>query len=214
MNYPAAEQRVINRKRRGIKPVEIKCAARRFLILFCFKNGSDHQRELHSMNKRYVQVAVFFSLALILTGCATGISRQARSQITYAGPFNSVQMHPENYINQTVMWGGSVIEINAGNELTEMVVLQLELSNQGYPRESDRSQGRFLVRSSKFMDPAIYPDGTLITMVGKVEGSATRLIGEMPYLYPVVTLIEIRKWNPGEDPSPRFHFGIGIGAHF
>ena len=166
------------------------------------------------MNRLYAQTAVFLSLALVLTGCATGISSQARSQITYTGPFNSVQMHPENYINQTVMWGGRVIEINAGNELSEIIVLQLELSNQGYPRESDRSQGRFLVRSSKFMDPAIYPDGTLITLVGKVDGSETRLIGEMPYLYPVVTLIEIRKWNPGEDPSPRFHFGIGIGAHF
>ena len=166
------------------------------------------------MNKRYAQIAIFISLALILTGCAAGISRQARSRITYTGPFNSVQMQPEKYINETVMWGGRVIEINAGNELTEMVVLQLELSNQGYPGESDRSQGRFLVRSFRFMDPAIYPDGTLITLVGKVEGSETRLIGEMPYLYPIVTMIEIKKWNPGEDPSPRFHFGIVIGAHF
>ena len=166
------------------------------------------------MNRPYAQIAIFFALTLILTGCAAGISSQTRSMITYTGPFDSVQMHPENYTDQTVMWGGRVIEINAGNDLTEIAVLQLELSNQGYPVESDKSRGRFLVRSSKFMDPAIYPDGTLITLVGKVEGSETRLIGEMPYLYPVVTLIEIKKWNPGEDPSPRFHFGIGIGAHF
>ncbi len=166
------------------------------------------------MKKQYIKILVFFFLALILAGCATGISSKARSQITYTGPFSSVQTDPENYIDKTVMWGGRVIEVKAGNEMTEMLVLQLELSNQRYPVESDRSQGRFLVRSSRFMDPAIYPDGTLITLVGRVEGSETRLIGEMPYVYPVVSVIEIKKWNPGDDPSPRFHFGIGIGARF
>lgn len=166
------------------------------------------------MNIRYVKISVFFSLALILAGCASGISRQARSQITYTGPFNSVQRQPENYINETVMWGGRVIEILAGSEFTDIVVLQLELNNQGYPIESDRSRGRFLARSDKFMDPAIYPAGTFVTVVGRVEGSETRLIGEMSYLYPVINVIEIKKWNPGEDRSPRFHFGIGIGTHF
>jgi outer membrane lipoprotein len=166
------------------------------------------------MNRTYKSIALFSILAVFLTGCATGISSQARSSVTYTGPFSEVQMRPENFINETVMWGGRVIEIKAGTDVTEIVVLQLELTGQGYPRESDRSQGRFLIRSPRFMDPAIYPEGTLITLVGKVEGSESRLIGQMPYIYPVVSVIEIKKWNPGEDPSPRFHFGIGIGAHF
>jgi len=166
------------------------------------------------MNRLYAQIAYLLAPALILAGCATGISSQSRSMVTHTGPFSSVQMEPEKYKNETVMWGGRVIGINAGNDLTEIAVLQLELTAQGYPRDNDSSGGRFLVRSFRFMDPAIYPEGTLITLVGKVEGSETRLIGEMSYLYPVVNLIEIKKWNPGEDPSPRFRFGIGIGAHF
>jgi len=166
------------------------------------------------MNKRYASIAVFFCLALILTGCASGISRQARSQVTYNGPFGSVQMEPEAYKDKIVMWGGRIIETRTQSNSTEMVVLQMELTPQGYPRESDRSQGRFLIHSTGFMDPAIYPDGTLVAVVGRIEGAESRLIGEMPYLYPVLNIIEIKKWGPGEDPSPRFHFGIGIGAHF
>jgi len=166
------------------------------------------------MNKQYARMAVFFSIALILTSCAGGISQQARSQVTYTGPFNSVQMQPETHKGETVMWGGKIIKTLTKNGSTEMVILQLELTGQGYPKDSDQSQGRFLVRSSKFMDPAIYPEGTLITVVGRVEVSETRLIGEMPYVYPVITAIEMKKWAPGENPSPRFHFGIGIGAHF
>jgi len=166
------------------------------------------------MNKRHAQIALLLGLAFFLAGCASGISRQARSQITYTGPFNSVQADPETYKDKIVMWGGSIIETLSQNGSTEMVVLQMELSSQGYPRESDKSQGRFMVHSSIFMDPAIYPEGTLITVVGRLDRSETRLIGEMPYLYPVISAIEIKKWAPGEDPSPRFHFGIGIGAHF
>jgi outer membrane lipoprotein len=175
---------------------------------------NDPIEETRNMNKLSIQTAVFISIALFLTGCAGGISRQARSQINYTGPFNSVQAQPETYSGKTVMWGGKIIETLAGNGVTEMVVLQLELNNQGYPMDNDKSQGRFLVRSTRFMDPAIYTEGTLITVVGRLGGSESRLIGEMTYIYPMITMIEMKKWAPGENPSPRFHFGVGIGARF
>ena len=93
-------------------------------------------------------------------------------------------------------------------------MLQLEIGTQDRPTDNDQSQGRFLIRSAEFLDPAIFPQGTLITVVGRLQGSETRLIGEMPYTYPVIDVIEIKKWPPNSDPSPRFHFGIGIGTHF
>jgi len=51
-------------------------------------------------------------------------------------------------------------------------------------------------------------------VVGRLEDSETRLIGEMPYLYPVITVMEMKRWTPGEDMWPRIHFGFGIGTHF
>ena len=158
--------------------------------------------------------AVIVSLAIILTGCAGSISKEARSQISYFGPFNTVQQQPERYKGETVMWGGKVIKTQAKNETTEMVVLQLDLGSQHRPQDNDKSQGRFIVQSSQFLDPAIYPQGTLITVVGPVKGSTLRNIGEMDYRYPVIDITEIKKWEPRADTSPRFHFGIGIGTRF
>jgi len=166
------------------------------------------------MNRWYIRTVVFLSAALIFSGCATGISRQARSQVTYTGPFNTVQLQPETHKGETVMWGGRIIETVNKNGSTELLVLQLGLTDQGFPVDNDQSQGRFLIRSAGFMDPAVYPEGTLITVVGRMEGSDPGLIGEMPYTYPVITMIEIKRWAPGENPSPRFHFGVGIGARF
>jgi outer membrane lipoprotein len=159
-------------------------------------------------------VAFIVGLVLILTGCAGSISKEARSRISYFGPFNTVQQEPEKYKSQTVMWGGKVITIKTNNHLMEMVVLQLDLGNRHRPLDNDQSQGRFIIRSSQFLDPAIYPQGTLITVVGPLTGSTVRNIGEMQYRYPVIDITEIKKWKPAADASPRFHFGVGIGTRF
>jgi outer membrane lipoprotein len=154
------------------------------------------------------------SLVLILSGCAGGISKEAQSKISYFGPFNTVQQDPEKYQGETVMWGGKVITTQAKHKTAEVVVLQLGLGNQHRPLDNDQSQGRFIIQSSQFLDPAIYPQGTLITVVGPVTGSTLRKIGEMEYRYPVIEMGEIKKWKPGADASPRFHFGVGIGTRF
>lgn len=149
-----------------------------------------------------------------LAACAGGISKQTQSQITYFGPFDAVQQQPEKYRGQTVMWGGKIIDTLPGEKTTELVVLQLGLGSQNRPEDNDQSQGRFIVRSDQFLDPAVYPQGTLVTVVGPVKGSETRSIGQMAYRYPVMDVIEIKKWRPETDTYPRFHFGIGVGTHF
>lgn len=156
----------------------------------------------------------YLGVILALTACAGGISKKTQSQITYFGSFDAVQQQPEKYQGETVMWGGKIIETLSSEKASEMVVLQLGLGGQNRPQDNDQSKGRFLIRSSRFLDPALYPQGTLITVVGPLKGAETRPIGQMDYHYPVMDVIEIKKWQPGTNDSPRFHFGIGIGTHF
>ena len=140
---------------------------------------------------------------------------QVRNQVTYFGPFAAVQQAPQKYIGETVLWGGRVIEIQVKkNNATEIVVLQMPLNRWDQPQDDDQSQGRFLVHSAQFLDPALYPPGILITVAGRLQGSESRPIGEMPYTYPVIDPIEIKKWASATQPASRFHFGIGIGARF
>jgi len=150
---------------------------------------------------------------LMLASCAGGISPKARSLVTYAGPFATVQQAPDSYAGNIVMWGGRIISVETESGLTDLTVLQMDLNAYGYPGEEGDSRGRFIVQTPEFLDPALYAEGTLITVVGPLKGSETRLIGEMPYLYPVVGITEIKKWAPGGDPTPKIRFGIGIGAH-
>ena len=153
-------------------------------------------------------------LTLPLASCAGGMSDQARSKVTYFGTFSRLQKEPDKFIRETVMWGGKVIETHPLQGVTELIVLQLELTDQDRPRDDDQSQGRFVARSNEFLDPAIYPKGTLITVIGRFVEADQRIIGEMRYQYPVIEIDEIKKWPPSGSQSPRFHFGFGVGTHF
>jgi outer membrane lipoprotein len=166
------------------------------------------------MQNGYGRTALLLSLVFVFTACAGGISDQARAQVTFVGPFSDVQPDPAKYQGETMLWGGKIIETQVKEGVTDISVLQLELGSYDRPRNDDRSHGRFLIRSTRFLDPALYPQGTLITVVGRLQGFETRPIGQMPYKYPVIDPIEIKKWPVDADPSPRFQFGIGIGTHF
>ena len=150
----------------------------------------------------------------MISGCATGISRQARSEVTYHGTFAQLQEHPENFIGETVFFGGKIIAVKTLAKTTELMILQLALDNQGYPQDNDHSEGRFLIVSDTFLDPAIYKTGHLVTVVGILVSTETRRIGERPYRYPKIKVRKIRQWPPDRQISPRIRFRFGFGASF
>lgn len=166
--------------------------------------------------KKHCLVCIVIALAMgtMAVSCAGGISREARSQVTYSGGFTDLQQQPGQHIGKTIILGGKIIETRVAEGATELEILQLKLNSSDRPEDNDQSQGRYLVRTRQFLDPAIYPKGTLVTVVGRILGGETGAIGAMPYTYPLVELIEIKKWAARDSRSPRFHFGVGVGTHF
>jgi len=165
------------------------------------------------LKKRWL-LLILFVLTGMMTGCATGISKQARSAVTYHGTFTALQQHPRDFIGETVFFGGKIIAAKSLQKTTELMVLQLALDTRGYPQDNDDSEGRFFVVSDTFLDPAIYKTGHLVTVVGTLISTENRLIGERPYRYPRIKALNIRHWQPGRGMGPRIRFGFGIGASF
>ena len=164
---------------------------------------------------RYVvRTLLAIVIAFAAVSCAANLSREARSQVTYEGDFISLRQHPDLYMGEVVMLGGKIIQNQASEAITELVVLQLALTAANRPAGEDRSDGRFIVHSEQFLDPALYPPGTPITVIGRITGSEKRAIGQMDYTYPLIELIEIKKWNPVDQRNPRVHFGFGVGTVF
>jgi len=157
-------------------------------------------------------IVIFF--ILLVMGCAAGISKQSRSMVTYTGSFSELQKTPDTYKGEVVMLGGRIIETKASSPLSEITVLQLAIDTSGRPINSDKSEGRFIVQSKQFLDPAVYQKDLLLTVVGTLNGSKVLPIGDLEYTYPVLELIEIKLWPKGMQTQPMIHFGIGVGTYF
>jgi outer membrane lipoprotein len=166
------------------------------------------------MTREKVRFFLAPALFFLFAGCATAVPKEIVSRVTYYGEFEQLQKSPEQFQGEFVILGGRIVEITHDPPFSSMIVLQFPLDVNHKPRMNDPSQGRFLVRSEPFLDPAVYAPGNFISVAGTVAGKETRPIGGYPYLYPVILAERIWKWDLQRESYPRFHFGIGVGTVF
>ncbi len=116
---------------------------------------------------------------------------------------------PQDYLGATVRWGGTIAAVRNLAQETEIEIVARRLDGQGRPQGDDTSRGRFLVRVSGFLDPAIYAPERELTVRGRLEGVLQRPIGEYPYRYPVVRAEQVYLWPPRPTqpaPAPPYYY--------
>lgn len=142
---------------------------------------------------------------LLLTGCVSAFPEAATRSANRALTVGVLRSDPEAHRDARVILGGEILETRPRRGETEVEVLSRRLRGGDRPEISDRSEGRFLVLTSEFLDPAVYAKGRRITVLGTVVGGEERPIGEVPYRYPVIRAERIRLWPPEIVGPPRFH---------
>ncbi|MEJ2066562.1 MAG: Slp family lipoprotein [Deltaproteobacteria bacterium] len=170
-----------------------------------------------SISKNYVLTLVFvIATVLLLAGCAHVISRGVLQEVDTSVSFAQLSKDPEAYRGKTVLLGGDVIETQNLSDKTLVFVLQRPLDRRGEPGAGDVSEGRFIITTPGFLDPAIYGPGRKITVAGTVVGKEVRPLGEIEYTYPIIEKRELYLWPEEEAASdePDVHFGVGIGVGF
>lgn len=159
---------------------------------------------------------LFLLVAAALLGaaaCTTAVSKQSLGLVDSGITFEELRQEPERHVGRYLLLGGAIAAVRtSASGGSELEVVQFPTNNRGRITATDRSAGRFIAVDAAFRDPAIYRPGRLVTLVGQVAGSKSGRLGEVDYLYPVLTVHELRLWAPEEYPgaSP-VHFGIGIG---
>lgn len=146
------------------------------------------------------------NLALVcvvfLPACASGPGPSDGNDLGIVSTISFVQLQaaPDTFRGKTVVFGGEVLVAKRLKEGTQIEVLHLPLGNNDQPG-TDRmdSQGRFLALQKEFLDPAILPPGTRITVTGEVIGSTTLPLDDTEYHYPTLSITHLRVW-PEEEP--------------
>ena len=152
-------------------------------------------------------VAVF-----LLSACAgqsiipLDIVKQVDSTLSFA----QVKDAPTAHVEKLIVLGGEILDATRLKDRTRLTVLQLPTGRNDEPAmDRTQSQGRFLAFQTEFLDPATVPNGTRITVVGKISGATTELLDEMDYTYPTVTIEFLKVWpETGQRPPRSGRYGF------
>jgi len=164
--------------------------------------------------------------ALLLSSCAPVISQETLKRARTDVPFGAVAADPLAYRDSLFVWGGTIIRTSTAKDGSVIEVVQSPVDRYGAVKDADVSEGRFLVRARKFLDPEIYKKNRQVTVAGVLIGMERRQLGEAEYTYPVLEAREIYLWKEAEpyyspyyyspyyypyyDPwywDPRWHWG-------
>ena len=133
----------------------------------------------------------------VLSGCATDIPRPIQSTPAVNIPLVLALKEPDKQRGAAVRWGGVIARVENRRDESWIEIVDQPLTKDGYPRESDKSSGRFLARIAGFVDPVVFTAQRRITVTGTLDGVTQRNIGEHPYRYPLVRVEHFYLW-----PSP------------
>lgn len=146
---------------------------------------------------------------LILEGCASQIPLLIRQPLPENPGINAVQENISHYEGSYIRWGGTIARVENEEDRTVLEIVARELGNEGRPRRTDASPGRFLARVDDFLDPVVYQQGREITVYGVMEELVGGRIGEHPYMFPAVRVRSYHLWgreDVGRSYYPPYYF--------
>jgi len=151
-------------------------------------------RRMSACTRRVVRLLAV-ALALPLGGCISAFPDEALQGVDRKLTVAELRAAPPgSYVNRRVLVGGEIIETRPKSGMTEVELLSRRLRVDDSPEQSDRSDGRALLRSRSFLDPAVFAPGRRLTAVGTVTGAEERRLGDLPYVYPVIEIEQTRLW--------------------
>ena len=135
-------------------------------------------------------------VAGLLEGCATSELPAPVLENTAKVAFPQLVQNPSVYEGQRIILGGEVIRAKLLADRTEIEVLALPLDSTDKPTwNRAASQGRLLAYQTKdFLDPAILPPGTRVTVVGEGKAAVRKRVDEAEYTYPVIESDYLQVW--------------------
>lgn len=98
-----------------------------------------------------------------------------------------------------IRWGGMILSMENSATQSCFEVLSRPLNVNARPIAGDQEQGRFLACYAGYKDPKVFEPGREITVVGRLNGTEPRKVGEYDYQYPKVAASEVYLWAERSD---------------
>ena len=132
-------------------------------------------------------------LCVFLSACA-GLPSAVRDVPVTKLSYVQASGDPNSYKDTSVRWGGVVIDVENEQNYTLVQVLSYPLGYGGRPQLTKPSEGRFVIKSAEFLDPAVYAKDREITVAGVLQGDIERTIGKKTVRLPLLSATAIYLW--------------------
>ena len=146
-------------------------------------------------------------ILIFIASCALPISKHFRQEAAPNVTFPMVFRNPMAYKGSVVIWGGAIIKTTNFKNGSELFVLETPLGSGEKPKRIDYARGRFVAKSSSYLDPLVYHKGRKVTLAGEVYGEKKIVsrTGKQSYTYPVVMIKEIHLWTRARAWYPAYY---------
>lgn len=114
------------------------------------------------------------------------------------------------YTNAPVRWGGVIVDVANEQTRTLVQVLSYPLNSQGRPLTDQPYQGRFVISTPEFLDPAVYEKNASITVAGTITGDIDRTIDKKTMRLPLLKVTDMHLWP---DYSANYYGGGFYGGY-
>lgn len=168
---------------------------------------------MHAAVRSLSRSLPLLALSALLAACAPAPIYKTASTSVAATP-TQVATSPANFRNLQVVWGGSVIDVHNLADHSEIEILAYPLDSSQRPRLKQAPIGRFIAIVAGFVEPMNYPQGSLVTLQGTLDGSRSGTVGEADYTFPLMHSDAMHRWTAEEmrQGHPNIHFGVGVGV--
>jgi len=129
---------------------------------------------------------------VIGVGCASKPASSISLAVVEDVSLAQVRKAGDDYLGSIVRWGGVVTEVENKVDKTWVFLVGRALKDNEKPVSDSPSDGRFIASFDGFIDPLVYKVGRPLTVVGSIEGSTVRPIGD--YQFPIVTVRDSHLW--------------------
>jgi len=167
------------------------------------------------------KLIILFSIALI--GCS-GMPSVLKNSPAVDVQLNEVRNNIAGFQGKPIRWGGTIIEVENEDRVSRIQVMYYPLSSSGRPKTDSPPQGRFIIQSQNFLDPAIYKKDAKITVTGPLNGIAQRTIGKKMLQMPIIDVENIYLWPEEKDSYyyspyctgfyPSLYYGFGSPFYY
>jgi outer membrane lipoprotein len=151
------------------------------------------------------------SISILLLSACSNLPPAIENPPLYDISYNEAARNIARYKNAPVRWGGAVIDVENEQNFSLIQVLYYPLNSYGRPQVDKANEGRFLIKSPKFLDPAVYTKDTEITVAGTLKGDVERKVGNKTLQLPLISSTILYKWPAYAARNYYGYGGFGYG---